>query len=80
MKPKPACSPRALAAGHVLRVEYCPGCDVLSLHFGPLTLRLDPAACEVAWSTLGDALAALHRSHASGMSSFQRGRRPGLAS
>jgi hypothetical protein len=80
MKTSPACSPRALAVGHVLRVEYCPCCDVLSLHFGPLTLRLDPAACECAWSTLGDALAALHRSHGAGERAFRRARRQGLAS
>jgi len=62
MKTTPACSPKTLAKGEILRVEHCPTCDVLSLHFGPLTLRLDPAACERAWSTLGDALGALHDS------------------
>jgi hypothetical protein len=61
MKPRSICAPATLASGHVLRVEYCACCDVLSLHFGPLTLRLDPNATECAWATLGDALSALHR-------------------
>jgi hypothetical protein len=61
MNGRSSCSPRALANGQVLRVEYCGSCNVLSLHFGPLTLRLQPDAAECAWATLGDALRSLHQ-------------------
>jgi hypothetical protein len=78
MKPRLGCAPQVLAGGQVLRVEYCLCCDVLSLHFGPMTLRLEPSATESAWNTLADALSALHRLRHG--TELRSGRRQGLAS
>jgi hypothetical protein len=55
------CEPFPLAQGPILRIEACANCGVVSLHFGAATIRLDRGALEVAWTTLGRALAELDR-------------------
>jgi hypothetical protein len=57
----PPCRPHLIASGPIARVESCPTCDIVSIHLGALTVRLDPAACESLWATLSEALTALHR-------------------
>jgi hypothetical protein len=54
------CCPIALSSGPIVRVDLCSACSVVSLHFGPTTLRLDAGALESLWSTLGHALTELH--------------------
>jgi hypothetical protein len=55
-----SCCPTALASGPIVRVDLCPACNVVSLHLGATTLRLDAGALESLWSTLGHALTELH--------------------
>lgn len=54
------CRPRTLAAGPAGSVQQCPDCGVLSIHLGAVTVRMDAAAGEALWCTLGEALHALH--------------------
>ncbi|MCZ7686576.1 MAG: hypothetical protein M5U28_50645 [Sandaracinaceae bacterium] len=44
-------------------MQRCADCGVLSLHVGALTVRLDAAAAEALWATLGTALHELHVEH-----------------
>jgi hypothetical protein len=48
-----------LALGDIARIERCADCDVVSIHLGPTTLRLDPNACASLYATLGQALGAM---------------------
>ena len=54
------CLNEVLAAGPIAWVQGCTQCNIVSLHLGATTVRLDPAACESLWATLGEALAVLH--------------------
>ena len=59
MTPSPSCRRLALASGPVARLEFCAHCQVLSLHLGAVTLRLDEGAGESLRATLDEALRAL---------------------
>lgn len=54
------CRNRTLASSPTASVQRCADCGVLSLHLGALTVRLDAAAAEALWATLGTALHELH--------------------
>lgn len=60
MLPSPFCHRVSLASGPVARLEFCAHCQVLSVHFGAVTLRFDRGAVESLHETLGRALGALH--------------------
>lgn len=55
------CAHEVLASGPIARVELCARCDVVSVHLGPTTIRLEPGAVESLWATLGEALGAMKR-------------------
>ena len=55
-----SCAVRVLASGPIVRIEHCAHCGVLSLHFGPLSLRLDREAAASVLDTLQRALTTLH--------------------
>lgn len=55
------CMHEVLAAGPVAEVRHCTKCDAVSIQMGPTTVRLDAAACESLWATLGEALIVLQR-------------------
>lgn len=55
-----SCTLETLARTRALHVQRCCHCDTLALHFGPITLRFDPATAEAIWNTLGQALLTLH--------------------
>lgn len=59
MSHSPYCRRQPLATGPVAHLEFCAHCQVLSLHLGAVTLRLDPGAVESLHETLGEALQAL---------------------
>ncbi|HEU4539408.1 MAG TPA: hypothetical protein VFS00_35055, partial [Polyangiaceae bacterium] len=59
MSHSPCCRRLPLAHGPVAHLEFCAHCQVVSLHLGALTLRLDPGAGESLHATLGEALRAL---------------------
>lgn len=59
MSPSSLCRRVSLAAGPVARLEFCAHCQVLSLHLGVLTLRLDEGAVDSLRATLDEALRAL---------------------
>jgi hypothetical protein len=71
-----------LASGPAARITYCESCEALSLHVGPLTMRLDPAAAEALWATLDEALSTLQTErlgHAPSRAVLRRGRARGCA-
>lgn len=59
--PRPAspCALVTLANGPIAHVQHCPQCGVVSVHLGATTVRLEPAAYEALWGTLGQALRVL---------------------
>ncbi|MDI1434281.1 MULTISPECIES: hypothetical protein [Polyangium] len=48
-----------LSRGPVARVDHCPQCNVISIHLGATSIRLEPAAYEALWGTLSHALRVL---------------------
>lgn len=66
----PACQHRVLAHGPNAQVQVCQQCGTLSVNVGAVTLRFHPAALESVWSTLGEALMALHEEAKSDSVSF----------
>lgn len=59
MERKKPCVHRVLSVGPIAKVEHCAQCDVLSVHLGPTTVRLEAGAVESLWATLGEALGRL---------------------
>lgn len=54
------CQPETIAKNSAATVQRCRDCGCLSLHVGPVTLRVDAATLEALWSVLGDAAHTLH--------------------
>lgn len=52
---------RMLSSGLVAEIGHCAACDLVHLHIGALTLRLQPAALHDLRDTLDRAVAALPR-------------------
>jgi len=48
-----------LAQGLVAELDWCPGCDIVHLHVGAITLRLQPAVLHDLRDTLSRAVSAL---------------------
>ncbi|MRG90881.1 hypothetical protein [Polyangium spumosum] len=48
-----------LSRGPIARVDHCPQCNVISIHLGATSIRLEPAAYEALWGTLSHALRVL---------------------
>jgi hypothetical protein len=59
----PSCKLETLARGPVAHVERCAHCGCLSMHLGPMTLRLDPVALRALSRTLSEAEAVLVADH-----------------
>jgi hypothetical protein len=53
------CGPEVLSRGDMAKVEHCPCCNVISVHIGAFTFRVDGAAFEDICETLLRARAAL---------------------
>lgn len=49
------CPRECLADGPLCRIDRC-GCGMLHVTLGPLTVRLEPAACRAVHATLAEAL------------------------
>jgi hypothetical protein len=63
MRPRPSSKPcqlSTLASGPFARVERCQDCGTISVHLGAVSMRLDRAAAESLWTTLGEGLGSLH--------------------
>ncbi len=56
----PTCHQVTLAKNGVAHVQRCTECDCVSIHLGPVTVRVDPHGLEALWSVLGEAAAELH--------------------
>lgn len=53
------CQLSTLASGPFARVERCEDCGTISVHLGAVSMRLDRAAAESLWATLGEGLGSL---------------------
>ncbi len=53
------CQLSTLANGPFARVERCEDCGTISVHLGAVSMRLDRAAAESLWTTLGEGLGSL---------------------
>lgn len=60
MSQHPACRHETIARNGVASVQRCVSCGCLSLHVGPVTLRLDEASLEGLWAVTGEACASVH--------------------
>lgn len=58
---KGRCHHVSLASSAVGKIEYCPSCQIMSLHLGAVTLRLEPAASADLRQLIGEALLALRQ-------------------
>jgi hypothetical protein len=54
------CSQETLAQNSVAHVQRCADCGCISIHMGPVTVRLDDGSLEALWAALGEAGAELH--------------------
>ena len=58
--PKP-CTHETLAHNAVAHVQRCAECACVSIHIGPMTVRLDEGGLETLWAALGEACTALQQ-------------------
>jgi hypothetical protein len=54
------CRHITLAKNHVAHIEQCAECACISMHVGPLTVRLEPKAMEELLSALAEATKKTH--------------------
>ncbi len=59
-----ACNRHLLAHNHVARVEACSDCGCISVHVGPITLRLDASSYEALTVALVEAAGVQRATHA----------------
>lgn len=59
-----ACNRHLLARNHVAQIEECSDCGCISVHVGPVSLRLDAASFEALTVALVDAAGAHRDNHA----------------
>lgn len=57
-------SKQSLARGLVAELDWCPSCDIVHLHVGAVTLRLQPAVLHDLRDTLNRAVSALESERA----------------
>lgn len=57
----PTCQQHTLSRGEVAHVQRCEHCGSVSIHMGPMSVRLDDRALRSLWITLGDAVETLDR-------------------
>lgn len=50
------CDTKPLASAGAFRLESCGRCQALSVHLGPVTVRLDPAALRTLHQLLAEAV------------------------
>ncbi|WP_224248763.1 hypothetical protein [Hyalangium gracile] len=60
-----SCQQHTLAHGPVAQVQSCGDCGSISIHLGPMSMRLDAEALRSLWMTLGEAVEQLDRDHPS---------------
>ena len=53
------CFHAPLASNGMGKVDYCAACQVVTLHVGAISLRLDPDSAEALWALLSEGLMAL---------------------
>ncbi|WP_437298221.1 hypothetical protein [Sorangium sp. So ce426] len=54
------CRHETLAHNGVAHVQRCLDCGSISIHLGPISVRLDDSSLEALWAVLGEATAELH--------------------
>lgn len=59
IRQRQACPYEVLAVNGLAEVQRC-RCGCLSVHMGPVTLRLDAVGLEALWSVVGEALMVIH--------------------
>lgn len=59
-----ACRQEHLARNEVGYIQRCVDCGCVSIHIGPMTIRLDDRGLEALWAIVGEASAKVHRQHA----------------
>ncbi len=57
------CQSKPLASAGSFRLDSCHHCDSLSVHLGPITVRLDPTALRALHRLLGEAIQQIDPSH-----------------
>ena len=57
---RPPCRHRMLAQNAAGQLSRCAACGAISLHVGPVTLRVDAATAEALWALLGEGLHEVH--------------------
>ncbi|WP_224369179.1 hypothetical protein [Hyalangium versicolor] len=61
----PICHQHTLSRGDVAHVQCCAHCASISIHIGPVSVRMDEQALRSLWLTLGDAVEKLDRDQTS---------------
>lgn len=56
------CQQQTIAKNEIARIDRCTDCGAISLHFGPLSVRIDEHVLEALSSALGEAMAVLRYS------------------
>lgn len=67
------CHHVTLAKNGVAHVQQCTDCECVSIHLGPMTLRIDAMGLEALWAVLGEAAAKLHAQRAVQLLGAQKG-------
>ncbi|WP_437591377.1 hypothetical protein [Sorangium sp. So ce1000] len=68
------CRHETLAHNGVAHVQRCLDCGGISIHLGPVSVRLDESNLEALWAVLGEAAVELHaRRTSDGMYTARRG-------
>ena len=60
MSSQNTCRLQMLAQNPFAHVQRCVDCRCLSVHIGPVTIRLDEIGLEALWAVLGEAVRELH--------------------
>ncbi|WP_437280228.1 hypothetical protein WME90_06630 [Sorangium sp. So ce375] len=66
------CRHETLAHNGVAHVQRCLDCGGISVHLGPVSIRLDESSLEALWAVLGEAAMELHARKASDLTYVAR--------
>lgn len=60
MNSRNPCQSQTLARNSLAHVQRCSECGCVSVHVGPVTLRVDDSGLEALWAVLSEAASQLH--------------------
>ncbi len=58
--PMKVCHHRTLARNSVAHIQRCEECGCVTIHMGPVSVRLDEGSAEGLWVVLSEALSSMH--------------------